>query len=82
MRSSGLARYEDGTGVDNGAMRAILEDAGCQPIGSAVMFARDPERAAAQREPGDAGTRPAGAVPLGSHVSLLRKVQVRHEVSR
>jgi GNAT superfamily N-acetyltransferase len=77
MRSSGLVRYEDGTGVDNGPMRAIFEDAGCEPIGSAVMFARDPER-------GDRASKPRSvrAVPLGSHLSLLAKIQVRRELPR
>jgi GNAT superfamily N-acetyltransferase len=78
MRSSGLERYEDATGYDNVPMRAIFAGAGCEPIGSAVMYARDPrlgESGGGRRTvPSKAGV---GRIPLGRHVSLLRKVPCR-----
>lgn len=82
MRSSGLERYEDGTGWDNAPMRAIFAAAGCEPIGSAVMFVKG----ASCDEPagGDRTTFAPGEprLPLGSHVSLLRKVPTRSEATR
>ena len=82
MRSAGLGRYEDGTGWDNAPMRAIFAAAGCEPIGSAVMFVN---RAWCDRRDGDDRTTFAPDVPrlpLGSHVSLLRKVRTRTEATR
>lgn len=82
MRSSGLERYEDGTEWDSAPMRAIFEAAGCEPVGSAVMFARDPGR----RDRLTGGPRPvaldARDLPLGSHVSLLGKVPAHSEAMR
>lgn len=69
MRSLGVEHYEDSTGHDNAAMRRIFARAGCQTVGSSVLLARG---AACVPQPA-LGTTPR-RLPLGAHVSLLRKV--------
>ena len=69
MRSRGLVRYQDGTAEDNLPMRRIFARAGCEPRGTVVLLVRP--------APGGGEPAPKPAVrrlPLGAHVSLLRKV--------
>ena len=72
LRAAGALDYEDSTAHGNGAMRRIFERAGCDVSASSVLFAREPELEPERATPPAAP--PVRSVPLGAHVSLLRKV--------